>query len=78
MSDQLQQVAQSGDQWAAERAQYALQVNQAVQSGQMSKDEAREVLQDMIATQQLQEAAQADQVKAALFFGITQLISFYA
>jgi len=78
MSDQLIQVAQSGDQWAAERAQYALQVNQAVQSGQMSKDEAREVLQDMIATQQLQEAAQADQVKAALFFGITQLISFYA
>jgi polyhydroxyalkanoate synthesis regulator phasin len=78
MSDQLIQVAQSGDQWAAEHALYALQVNQAVQSGQMSKDEAREVLQDMIATQQLQEAAQADQVKAALFFGITQLISFYA
>ena len=78
MSDQLIAVANSGDQWAAERAQYALQVHQAVIDGQMSKDEATEVLQDMISTQQLQEQAQTDQVKAALFFGITQLISMYA
>jgi polyhydroxyalkanoate synthesis regulator phasin len=78
MSDQLTQVAQSGDQWAAERAQYALQVNQAVQAGQMNSDEAKEVLQDMIATQQLQEQANADHVKAALFFGIMELISLYA
>jgi polyhydroxyalkanoate synthesis regulator phasin len=78
MSDTLNQVASSGDQWAAERAQYALQVHDAVVNGQMSKSEATEVLQDMIATQQLQEAAQADQIKAALFFGITQLISMYA
>jgi len=77
MSDQLQQVAQSGDQWAAERAQYALQVHQAVTAGQMSTDEAKEVLQDMIATQQLQEQANADHVKAALFFGIMELISLY-
>ena len=78
MSDQLIQVAQSGDQWASERAQYALQVNQAVQSGQMSPSEAKEVLQDMIATQQLQEQANADHIKAALFFGIMELISMYA
>jgi len=78
MSDQLIAVANSGDQWAAERAQYALQVHDAVVNGQMSKEEASEVLQDMINTQQLQEQANADQVKAALFFGITQLISMYA
>jgi len=78
MSDQLIAVAGSGDQWAAERAQYALQVHDAVVNGQISKEEASEVLQDMINTQQLQEQAQADQVKAALFFGITQLISMYA
>ena len=78
MSDQLIAVANSGDQWAAERAQYALQVHDAVVNGQISKEEASEVLQDMINTQQLQEQAQADQVKAALFFGITQLISMYA
>ena len=77
MSDQLIQVAQSGDQWAAERAQYALQVHQAVTAGQMSTDEAKEVLNDMVATQQLQEQANADHVKAALFFGIMELISLY-
>jgi polyhydroxyalkanoate synthesis regulator phasin len=77
MSEQLLAVASSGDQWSAERAQYALQVHEAVVNGQMSKEEAAEVLQDMINTQQLQEQAQADQVKAALFFGIKQLISMY-
>lgn len=77
MSYQLSVVASSGDEWAAERAKYVLQIAEAVASGQMSKEEATEVLQDMIATQQLQEQAQADQVKAALFFGITQLISMY-
>ena len=78
MSDQLIEVAQSGDQWSAERAQYALQVHQAVSSGQMSPSEAKEVLQDMVNTQQLQEQANADHVKAALFFGIMELISMYA
>jgi polyhydroxyalkanoate synthesis regulator phasin len=78
MSDQLIQVAQSGDQWAAERANYAMQVHQAVTAGQMSASEAKEILQDMINTQQLQEQANADHVKAALFFGIMELISFYA
>jgi polyhydroxyalkanoate synthesis regulator phasin len=78
MSDTLNQVATSGDQWAAERAQYALYVQQAVSAGQMSTSEAKEVLQDLINTQQLQEQANADHVKAALFFGVTQLISFYA
>lgn len=78
MSDTLIQVAQSGDQWAAERANYAMQVHQAVGAGQLSPSEAKEILQDILNTQGLQEAAQADQVKAALFFGITQLISMYA
>ena len=78
MSDTLNQVASSGDSWAAERANYALQVSQAVGAGQLGASEAKEILQDLINTQQLQEAAQADEIKAALFFGITQLISMYA
>jgi len=77
MSDQLQQVAQSGDQWVAERANYAIQVHGAVGAGQLSASEAKEILQDMINTQQLQEQANADHVKAALFFGIMELISLY-
>lgn len=75
MSDRLIAVAQSGDQWASERAQYALQIQQALQTGQMSPAEGKEILQDMVNTQQLQEQAQADHNKAALFFGIMELIS---
>jgi polyhydroxyalkanoate synthesis regulator phasin len=74
----LEQVIGSGDQWAVERAQYVSQVQDSVQSGQMTSDEAKEVLQDLVATQQLQEAAQLDQTKAALYFAITQLVSMYA
>jgi polyhydroxyalkanoate synthesis regulator phasin len=75
MSDKLIEVAQSGDQWVAERAQYALQVEQALRSGQMSPAEGKEILQDMINTQNLQEEANADHMKAALFFGVMELIS---
>ena len=71
------QVAASGDGWCADRASYALQINQAVQAGRMSTSEAKEVLQDMISTQQLQEQANADHIKAALFYGIMELISMY-
>ena len=78
MSDVLVDLMNSGNQWAAERAQYALQVHQAVTSGQMSQDEAKEVLQDLLNTQVLAELAAEDQAKAALVFGITQLISLYA
>jgi polyhydroxyalkanoate synthesis regulator phasin len=78
MSERLQQVATSGDSWAAERAQYALQVEQALQTGQMSAAEGKEILQDMVNTQQLQEQSQADHNKAALFFGVMELISLCA
>jgi polyhydroxyalkanoate synthesis regulator phasin len=74
----LTEVTQSGQPWAAERAQYALQVQQAVASGQMSKDEAAEVLQDIVNSEDLQNVAGQDELKAALVEGLTQLISMYA
>lgn len=78
MSDILVDLMNSGNQWAAERAQYALQVSNAVAAGQMSQDEAKEVLQDLLNTQVLAEQAADDMAKAALVEGLTQLISFYA
>ena len=68
---------QSGNTWAAERAQYALQVHEAVGAGQLSASEAREILQDLISTDKLEEAAADQQARAALVFGVTQLISLY-
>ncbi len=73
----LAELMNSGNTWAAERAQYALQVHQAVRAGQLSPSEAKEILQDLISTDKLEEAAADQQACAALVFGVTQLISLY-
>jgi hypothetical protein len=65
----------AGNTWAAERAQYALEVHEAIGAGQLSASEAREILADLIATDKLDEAATDQQARAALVFGVTQLIS---
>ena len=73
----LSELITSGDQWAAERARYALEVHEAVGTGHLSPSEAREILQDLISTEKLEEAAADQQARAALVFGVTQLISLY-
>jgi polyhydroxyalkanoate synthesis regulator phasin len=73
----LVEVMNSGQPWAAERAQYALQVHEAVGAGQLSPSEAKEILADLISTDKLQEAAADQQAIAALVFGVQQLISLY-
>jgi polyhydroxyalkanoate synthesis regulator phasin len=73
----LVEVMNSGQPWAAERAQYALQVHEAVGAGQLSPSEAKEILADLIRTDKLQEAAADQQAIAALVFGVQQLISLY-
>jgi polyhydroxyalkanoate synthesis regulator phasin len=73
----LAELMNSGNTWAAERAQYALQVHQAVGAGQLSASEAKEILQDLISTDKLEEAAADQQARAALVFGVQQLISLY-
>jgi polyhydroxyalkanoate synthesis regulator phasin len=73
----LAELMNSGNTWAAERAQYALQVHEAVGAGQLSPSEAKEILQDLISTDKLEEAAADQQATAALVFGVTQLISLY-
>ena len=77
MSNVLTEVMNSGQPWAAERAQYAMQVHEAVGAGQLSPSEAKEILQDLISTDKLEEAAADQQARAALVFGVTQLISLY-
>ena len=73
----LAELMNSGNTWAVERAQYALQVHEAVGAGQLSASEAKEILQDLISTEKLEEAAADQQATAALVFGVTQLISLY-
>ncbi len=73
----LAELMNSGNTWAVERAQYALQVHEAVGSGQLSASEAKEILQNLISTDKLEEAAADQQSRAALVFGVQQLISLY-
>lgn len=77
MSATLQAVMNSGQPWAAERAQYAMQVHEAVGAGQLSPSEAKEILQDLVSTQKLDEASSDMQLRAALVFGVMELASLY-
>lgn len=72
----LHEVINSGQTWAADRAMMALQVHEALQQGQMSPDEAKEILSDLVNTEKLDAEATDMQLRAALVFGITQIISF--
>lgn len=71
----LHEVINAGQPWATERAQMALQVQEALQTGQMSPDEAREILADLINTEKLEAEGADMQLRAALVFGITQIAS---
>lgn len=73
----LAELMNSDNQWAADRAQYAFEIRQAVAAGSLSPSEAKELLADIISTEKLQEGAADQQAVAALVFGITQLISLY-
>ena len=75
MSDTLRAVMNSGQPWAAERAQYAFQIAEAVGAGQLSASEAKELLADLVSTEKLDEASSDMQLRAALVFGVTELIS---
>jgi polyhydroxyalkanoate synthesis regulator phasin len=75
MSNVLHEVINSGQPWAAERAQYALQIAEALQNGQVSQDEARALLEDLINTEKLEAEGTDLQLRAALVFGVTQVLS---
>jgi len=72
----LHEVINSGQTWAADRAVMALQVQEALQQGLMSADEAREILNDLVNTEKLDAEATDLQLRAALVFGVQQVLSF--
>jgi len=76
MSDALNQVVGSGQQWAAARAQYALQVRQALDQGQIQPAEAKEILLDLINTEKLDAESADMQLRSALVFGVMEIVSF--
>jgi polyhydroxyalkanoate synthesis regulator phasin len=60
----------SGKGWAAERAQVALQIAEALQNGQIGQAEAKELLEDLIRTDKLDSEADDIALKSMLVTGI--------
>ena len=70
MSSSLQDLAGCGSPWAAKRAKLALDIQAQRNSGALSPAEAAELMEDLIATDQLNEEADDMAVKAALVSAI--------
>ncbi len=73
MQQELLQLAGCGLPWAEQRAQMALQIAEAVQNGQISKDEARALLEDLVNTDKLNEEATNAEARQMLVFGVSQI-----
>lgn len=63
-----------GRPWAEERAVMALQLNEAFSAGQISADEYKELLQDLVRTDKLDNEADDMAVKAMLVTGVYGLL----
>jgi len=64
--------------WAAERAQMALDIDQAVKNGEMKPDEAKELLEDLISAEKLQEDSTDARVRAITVEAISTLAALMA
>ncbi len=76
MQQELLQLAGCGLPWAEQRAQMALQIGEALQNGQISKDEARALLEDLVNTDKLNEEATNAEARQMLVFGVSQILKF--
>ena len=66
MTQQLQEIALSTEPWAATRAQYALQICEAVNKGEMTPSEGQELMRDLVRMDRLDEESSNIQLKTAL------------
>jgi hypothetical protein len=71
---ELQALLGCGRPWAEQRAQMALQLSEAYSTGQISPDEYKELLQDLVRTDALDSEADDMAVKAMLVTGVYALL----
>ena len=71
---ELFECANSNKGWAAQRAQMALQIAEALQNGQIGQSEAKELLEDLVRTDKLDAEADDMHLKAMLVTGIYSII----
>lgn len=66
MIEQLQALTQSGRPWAAQRAEMALQLCSALQNGEISDSEFKELMADLVRMDRLDEEADDLETKTML------------
>ena len=66
MIEQLQALTQCGRPWAAQRAEIALQMCSAVQNGELSESEFKELMADLVRMDRLDEEADDIEIKTML------------
>lgn len=66
----LQQIAASGQPWAAQRAQYALEMTQAVNRGELNPSEYQELMRDLVRMDKLDEEASDIELKTMLVMAV--------
>ncbi len=77
MFETLQHLAANGPSWAAQRAQFALEMAMQYQAGAISEDEYRELLLDLVRADRLDEEATDLDTKTALvtaIYAIAQVV----
>lgn len=71
--DELRSLAGCGRPWAEQRALMALQLADAYATGQVSTDEYRALLEDLVRTDQLDAEADDVEMKNMLVYGVMML-----
>lgn len=73
--DELKNLLTCGAPWAEQRATIALSIVESRQAGDISESEAKELLEDLIRTDALNEEADDINVKSALIAAVSGAIS---
>lgn len=70
----LRELANCNRPWAAERAQIALDLAEQYENDELSADEFKELLEDLVRTDRLDDEADDIEVKTLLITGVYALI----
>jgi len=77
MVEQLQALTQCGRPWAAQRAEMALQMCAAVQNGELSESEFKELMADLVRMDRLDSEADDLETKTMLvsaIYAVAQIV----
>jgi hypothetical protein len=70
----LRELAHCDRPWAAQRAKYALELAELYENDELSADEFKELLEDLVRTDKLDDEADDIEIKTLLVTGVYALI----